>query len=314
MQALATAVRKALDAKSIGVPVAVRIIAYNNPNPDSIDRQLAFAIRLSQEWLRGPVSEAHAVGSVFAGERTVLLRFQQGQSATISVGVCGTTTCRTVAIVFGTLGTISWESDERSGGEIEDSLLFDGIEPTSTVAAAPTTASDTGPAPTVVPAAVRLPRSAPQPRVPSSPPYGILLVAGEHTHQPMYAAAFAADSRCQLIGLTDSADISADRREFNRRLSERLGLPYFQQLDAALARADVDVVSVCAEPQRRSIIIEKAAEAGKHLYLDKPLCGSPSEVRRIVSAVRKSGVFAHMFSQVQWQTAQRTKALLVPHT
>src|SRR5690606_11768788 len=106
---------------------------------------------------------------------------------------------------------------------------------------------------------------------PQPPPYGVLLVAGDQTHQPGYAEALAADGRCRLIGLADDANIPARRRSLNEQLAARLGVPMFDDLATALRRDDVHIVSVCAEPYRRGSIAVQAAEAGKHLYLDKPL-------------------------------------------
>jgi myo-inositol 2-dehydrogenase / D-chiro-inositol 1-dehydrogenase len=49
----------------------------------------------------------------------------------------------------------------------------------------------------------------------------------------------------------------------NERLAKRLGIPVLPDLDAALRREDVQIVSICAEPMRRGRIILRAAEAGK---------------------------------------------------
>ena len=65
----------------------------------------------------------------------------------------------------------------------------------------------------------------------------------------MYAPAFAADPRCRLIGLADENDVSPRRRALNEQLAQSLGIPQLASLEDALARTDVHVVSVCAEPE-----------------------------------------------------------------
>ena len=80
-------------------------------------------------------------------------------------------------------------------------------------------------------------------------PLGVLLVGGGQTHQEMYAPAFAADSRCRLIGLADEPDLSP-RPRLERATGASLGIPLLENLDEA-ACADVHVVSICAEPERR---------------------------------------------------------------
>src|SRR5690606_31015134 len=81
--------------------------------------------------------------------------------------------------------------------------------------------------------------------------FGLLLVAGCHTHQENYAREFARDSRCRLIGLTDEAGIPPRRRELNQQLADELQIPYLPEMQAALERPDVDFVSLCPEPERR---------------------------------------------------------------
>jgi predicted dehydrogenase len=81
-------------------------------------------------------------------------------------------------------------------------------------------------------------------------------------------------------------------------------------LQDALARKDVHIVSICAEPRRRGRIILQAAKAGKHLYLDKPLAGSLKDADAIAAETAKMGVVSHMFSGVRSETALRVRQLL----
>ncbi|WP_339908374.1 Gfo/Idh/MocA family oxidoreductase [Symmachiella dynata] len=146
--------------------------------------------------------------------------------------------------------------------------------------------------------------------MPNKPPYGLLLIAGNLTHQENYARALAADPRCRLIGLTDEADIPPRRAELNRMLAEELGIPLLPDLAAALARDDVQIVSVCAEPERRGRIAAQCARAGKHLYIDKPLGTTVEEARHVVAAVNDAGVTNHLFSLVHTPTAYRAKEIV----
>ncbi len=140
--------------------------------------------------------------------------------------------------------------------------------------------------------------------------YGILLVTGSHTHQENYAAAFAADPRARLIAVTDEPDVDAPRRALNERLARALGVPHIVELAEALKRDDVQVVSICAPPERRGRIAVRCAEAGKHLYLDKSLAPKLAEADAIVAAVRKAGVRSHMFSFISQIWAREGKKQL----
>jgi predicted dehydrogenase len=138
----------------------------------------------------------------------------------------------------------------------------------------------------------------------------VLLVTGGQTHQENYAEAFAADPRCRLIALTDEPDVDPRRRRLNEQLAWQLGIPYIVDIADALRRPDVQIVSVCAEPERRGRIIVRCAEAGKHLYLDKSLCPRQQEADAIVAAVRKAGVKSHMYSMITQPWARSTRTLL----
>lgn len=138
--------------------------------------------------------------------------------------------------------------------------------------------------------------------------YGVLLVTGAHTHQENYAAAFAADRRCRVVAVTDEPDIDRRRRELNQRLATKLGIPYVADLGRALKRPDVQVVSICAPPERRGRIALRCAQAGKHLYLDKSLVPRLPEADALVAAVKKAGVRSHMFSLITQTWARQAKA------
>jgi len=140
--------------------------------------------------------------------------------------------------------------------------------------------------------------------------FGLLLIAGAQTHQENYARAFAADQRCRLIGLADEPDVTPRRRALNQQLAGELGVPVFDDLAAALARDDVQIVSICAEPERRARLTLRAVQAGKHVYIDKPLATTADEARAVTDAVRKAGVKSQMFSLVRTPVAQKAKQIL----
>lgn len=142
---------------------------------------------------------------------------------------------------------------------------------------------------------------------PPRPPYGLLLISGSYTHQENYARAFAADERCRLIGLTDESDVSPRRRELNQRLADELGIPLLDDLDSALERDDVQIVSVCAEPERRARLAARCARAGKHVYVDKPVATNVQDAERLTVAVREAGVCSQAFSLVRSPVARRAR-------
>ncbi len=139
--------------------------------------------------------------------------------------------------------------------------------------------------------------------------YGVLLLGGHRTHQENYALNFAQDERCWLVAFADELDGPPERITLARSLAEALNLPFIADLDEALAREDVHIVSLCTDVERRGRIGAKCAEAGKHVYLDKPMAFTPEDADKIVAAVEKNGVKSQMFSNIYstWaRTVQQT--------
>lgn len=140
--------------------------------------------------------------------------------------------------------------------------------------------------------------------------YGVLLVTGGRTHQENYAAGFAADPRCRLVGLADEEGLPAERQRWNQELAAELGIPVLPDLSTALQRDDVDLVSICSEPERRARVAAAAARAGKHVYVDKPLGGDLQQVEDLAAAVAQAGVQSHMFSLLRTDWSQRAKRVV----
>jgi predicted dehydrogenase len=130
------------------------------------------------------------------------------------------------------------------------------------------------------------------------------------THQEIYAPAFAADPRCRLVAVADESDVPPKRASLNQLLAQDLGLPYIRDLDSALSRDDVHIVSVCPEPERRGRVTVRCACAGKHVYIDKPMAASVSDAAAVVAAVREAGVRSHVFSLITTTWARRAKRIL----
>lgn len=61
-----------------------------------------------------------------------------------------------------------------------------------------------------------------------------------------------------------------------------------------LARPDVDVVDICVPNHRHEEVATAAAQAGKHIYCEKPLAMDVAEGQRMVAAVKKAGVKSQM--------------------
>ena len=64
----------------------------------------------------------------------------------------------------------------------------------------------------------------------------------------------------------------------------------YNNLDAMLANPDIHAVSICSLPNQHAAQAVKAAQAGKHLILEKPLCLSRKDLRGMQQAVQRARV------------------------
>ncbi len=121
--------------------------------------------------------------------------------------------------------------------------------------------------------------------------YGMLLVSfSRHSHQSTFVPAFVEHPRIRIVGVADDADTDPYLKPLNRSWAEQLGVPYYEGIETAVRRSDVDIVSIGHEIERRARIAMLAAEAGKHLWIDKYIGANMQECRAVVDAAGRSGV------------------------
>lgn len=121
--------------------------------------------------------------------------------------------------------------------------------------------------------------------------YGVLLLSfSRHSHQRNFVPVFQRHPRVRIVAVADEPGIEPALRTVNRRWAQELDVPYIESVDRALARADVDVVSIGHEIERRADLAVRAAAAGKHLWIDKFIGATIEECDAVVNAVERAGV------------------------
>ena len=106
--------------------------------------------------------------------------------------------------------------------------------------------------------------------------------AGE-THAP----AIAGHKGATLVGVWGRDPAKAEA------LARRFGVRGYEDLDSLLA--NVDAVAIAVPPDVQVGLAIRAAGAGRHLLLDKPLALSLEQARRVVDAAEASGVASVIF-------------------
>ena len=76
-----------------------------------------------------------------------------------------------------------------------------------------------------------------------------------------------------------------------RQSAEEVGVKkYSTSLDDVLKTESIDAVCIGSLTFTHREIVEKAAEAGKHVFSEKPLAQSPEEAKKIKEVVEKTGI------------------------
>jgi UDP-N-acetyl-2-amino-2-deoxyglucuronate dehydrogenase len=95
-----------------------------------------------------------------------------------------------------------------------------------------------------------------------------------------------------LIDLRDRVEVVAAASRSTERceiFARRFGLPTTTDLDGVIADTSIDALWILTPPNVHLELAGRAAEAGKHVLLEKPLDISLERARAIVAAMRQAG-------------------------
>jgi predicted dehydrogenase len=114
----------------------------------------------------------------------------------------------------------------------------------------------------------------------------------------VHAAALASHPTAEFVGVwgRDLAKAKALGAEFD--------VPGFGDVDELLSQ--VDAVTIALPPDVQAPLAERAAAAGKHLLLEKPIALDVAGADRVVDAVRAAGVASVVFFTFRFQAATST--------
>lgn len=127
----------------------------------------------------------------------------------------------------------------------------------------------------------------------------IALLSKWHVHAEGYAKQLAAIPDVKITVVWD------EDAERGKAWADELGCDYEPSLEKALAREDVDVVSVCTATGMHKEVITAAARAGKAVFTEKVLSFTAQEAQEIADVIHETGV------PFQISLRRRTEARLV---
>ena len=119
---------------------------------------------------------------------------------------------------------------------------------------------------------------------------------------------------CRVIADYDDAQVVAawdDDHERGQAQAAEFGLDWMPDLESMLARDDIDAVFVTSPTNQHARHVIAAAEAGKHVLLQKPMALTLEDCDAIIDALERTGVKFSMCYQMRGDPInQKMKALI----
>ncbi|MFF4490746.1 Gfo/Idh/MocA family protein [Streptomyces sp. NPDC001544] len=109
----------------------------------------------------------------------------------------------------------------------------------------------------------------------------------------VHAPALSGHDKAEFVG------VWGRRAQAAVELAERHGVRAYDDVDTLFA--EVDAVAVALPPEVQAPLAARAARAGCHLLLDKPLAATVAQGRAVVDAVRDAGVASVVFLTLRFQ-------------
>lgn len=76
-----------------------------------------------------------------------------------------------------------------------------------------------------------------------------------------------------------------------KRVAESLGIPNaYEDYHEILKNPEIDAVLICSSTDTHADIAVEAAEAGKHIFCEKPVDLTVAKIKKVIAAVEKAGV------------------------
>lgn len=122
---------------------------------------------------------------------------------------------------------------------------------------------------------------------------------------PTHARALASLPNARLVAVTDTVAEKA------KSFADEHGAAWEADLDALLARPDLDVVTVCVPSGSHAEVGIEAARAGKHLVVEKPIDITVEAADRLIDATVDAGVTLTVISQHRFDAGLRRLRELV---
>ena len=97
--------------------------------------------------------------------------------------------------------------------------------------------------------------------------------------------------------------VFSDRKDAAEKFTAEFDAKIFDTYEDMLASPDIDIVSICTPSGLHSRFAVQAAEAGKHIIVEKPLAITREQLADIADACKKNSVKLAVISQHRFSPA-----------
>ncbi len=124
-------------------------------------------------------------------------------------------------------------------------------------------------------------------------------IIGCGTIAPWHADSVAKIDGAQLVAVSDVVEEAA------QKMGQKYQADWYTDYQQMLAREDVDVLCILTPSGMRKEIVLKAAEAGKHVVVEKPIEVTLERIDQMIEACEKAGVKLAVIFQNRFLPAAR---------
>ncbi|MGC8779130.1 MAG: Gfo/Idh/MocA family protein, partial [Candidatus Caldatribacteriaceae bacterium] len=111
----------------------------------------------------------------------------------------------------------------------------------------------------------------------------------------------------RMIPETKIVAVATSREDTARRFAEKVGVDsWYADYRELLKRDDVQVVNICTPPYWHEEMVLAAAEAGKHVLVEKPIAINLRQADTMVDACQKAGVKMGVIFQYRFSEAAQS--------
>ena len=135
-----------------------------------------------------------------------------------------------------------------------------------------------------------------------------VLVHGAGWVSTQHIMAYTKNPNTEVVAVS-SRKLSSARTRAEEAGLEDIGL--YDNYEQALSHDGVDIVCVCTPQRFHAGNTIAAAEAGKHVVIEKPIANSPNEMRAMREAVHKAGVRTVVSFVLRWNPLFETIKAMV---